>query len=358
MPTNIVPSLFSPLTIRGVTFRNRVAVAPMCQYSAQHGLAADWHLVHLGALASGGAGLVMTEATAVDERGRISPDDLGLWNDGQVDPLVRVTRFIREQGASPAIQLAHAGRKAGTAPPWRGGQRVPLDEGGWVPVGPTAIPFHPGEVAPHALSGAEIAGVIEAFAAAARRAVAAGFEVVEIHGAHGYLIHQFLSPLVNNRPDDWGGSAERRARLLLEIAAGVRAAIPEEMPLFVRLSCVDWHKEGLTVDDIVALAPELKRRGVDLVDCSSGGAVPGLTIPAGPGYQVPMARQIRDEGGIATGAVGLITEPDQADAIIRAGDADLVLLGRELLRDPFWPVRAAKALGQPEPVPKQYLRGW
>jgi 2,4-dienoyl-CoA reductase-like NADH-dependent reductase (Old Yellow Enzyme family) len=349
-------ALFSPLTLRGVTLRNRIAVSPMCQYSAEDGFANDWHFAHLSARALGGAALILTEAAAVEARGRISPEDLGLWKDEHVTPLARINRFLRKQGAVPGIQLAHAGRKASTYRPWateRG--TVPPAAGGWQSVGPSEEAF-PGLEAPRALSAGELPRIVQAFADAATRAVAAGFQVVELHAAHGYLLHSFLSPLTNARTDRYGGPFENRVRLLLEVTDAVRARLPETLPLFVRLSATDWVTGGWQVEDSVALARLLKARGVDLIDCSSGGAVPGANIPVGPGYQVPLAARVRREAGIATGAVGQITEPEHAEAIVGCGEADLVLLGRELLRDPFWPHRAAAALGADPFWPPQYER--
>ncbi len=349
--------LFSPLELRSVTLRNRIAVSPMCQYSATDGRATDWHLVHLGARAVGGAALVVFEATAVEPRGRISPADLGLWEDAQIEPLARVVRFVEAQGAVAALQLAHAGRKASVRPPWdQGGAPIPDDAGGWTPVAPSAVPFADGYPAPHALDAGELAGVVRAFAAAARRAAAAGFRAIEVHAAHGYLLHQFLSPLSNRREDAWGGSLEHRTRLTREVVAAVRAEWPERLPLLVRISATDWVEGGWGADDSVALARMLLPLGVDLVDVSSGGLVPHAKVPVGPGYQTAFAERIRRETGMRTGAVGMITSPEQADHVIRTGQADLVLLARELLRDPHFPLRAARALGHDGPWPKQYLR--
>ena len=353
-----MPDLFSPLTIRGVTFRNRIAVSPMCEYSSEDGFANDWHLVHLGSRAVGGAGFVFTEAAAVEARGRISPADLGIWKDEHIEMLARIAGFIRRQGAAPGIQLAHAGRKASTRTPWEGGARIAESEGGWQPVAPSPIPFRPQEPAPAELSKSEIQYIVEAFAAATRRAGDAGFEVVEIHAAHGYLIDEFLSPLSNRRTDAYGGSFEGRIRLALEVAAAVRAAWSDSLPLFMRISVIDWVQDGWQIEDSVELARHLRRLGVDLVDCSSGGLVPYAKIEAGPGYQVPFAERVRRESGILTGAVGLITEPSQADAIVRRQQADIVLLARELLRDPYWPLHAAKALGVQSETPKQYSRAF
>jgi 2,4-dienoyl-CoA reductase-like NADH-dependent reductase (Old Yellow Enzyme family) len=349
--------LFSPLALRSISLRNRIAVSPMCQYSAADGRANDWHLVHLGARAVGGAGLVVFEATGVEARGRISPADLGLWDDAQVEPLARIVRFVEAQGAAPALQLAHAGRKASVRPPWdAGGAPLPPAEGGWTTVGPSAIPFAEGYPVPHALEAAEIAGVVRAFAAAARRAAAAGFRAVEVHAAHGYLLHQFLSPLSNRREDAWGGSFEGRTRLVREVVSAVRAEWPEPLPLLVRISATDWVDGGWDVDQSVALARALGGLGVDLVDVSSGGLAATARVPAGPGYQAGFAERIRREAGVRTGAVGMITSPEQADHVIRTGQADLVLLAREMLRDPHFPLRAARALGHEGPWPRQYAR--
>jgi 2,4-dienoyl-CoA reductase-like NADH-dependent reductase (Old Yellow Enzyme family) len=348
--------LFAPLALRSVTLRNRIAVSPMCQYSAVDGLANDWHLVHLGARAVGGAGLVAFEATAVEARGRISPADLGLWDDRQVEPLARIVRFVESQGAVSCVQLAHAGRKASTAPPWTGGRPVAPDEGGWLPVAPSAVPFTEGHRVPHALGPEELRGVVQAFAAAARRAAAAGFRAVEVHAAHGYLLHQFLSPLTNRREDAYGGSFENRTRLVREVVSAVRAAWPEPLPVIVRISATDWVEGGWDVAQSVELARGLGPLGVDLVDVSSGGLLATAQVPAGPGYQTGFAERIRREAHVATGAVGLITSPEQADHVIRSGQADLVLMARELLRDPHFPLRAARALGHEGPWPKQYLR--
>ncbi len=350
--------LFTPLTMRGVTFRNRIAVSPMCQYSAEDGFASDWHLVHLGSRAVGGAGIVLTEASAVAPEGRISRADLGIWKDEHVSNLKRITGFIERQGAIAGMQLAHAGRKASTEIPWLGTRAVTAAEGGWQPVGPSPVPFRDEDPTPHALSVAEIEGIVDSFGAAARRALAAGFRVVEIHAAHGYLLHQFLSPLANHRPDQYGGSFENRIRLTLEVAQSVRRAWPEDLPLFIRVSAQDWAPGGWSLADSVELARRLKPLGVDLVDCSSGGIVPHARIEVGAGFQVPFAETVRREAGILTGAVGMITEPAQANEIIASGQADIVLLARQLLRDPYWPLRAARALAVAAPVPRQYLRAF
>jgi len=352
-----MPSLFEPLTLRGLTLPNRIAVSPMCQYQAQEGEVNDWHFVHLGGLAQGGAGLVITEAVAVVPEGRISPNDLGLWNDTQIEGLARSARFIAAQGAVPGIQLAHAGRKASRPAPWQGSDGVAPSAGGWTPVAPSPLPFDSSWATPTELDESGIKAVIRAFAYATRRAMAAGFQVVELHAAHGYLLHQFLSPLSNHREDRYGGSFENRTRLVREVTTAVRALWPGNLPLFVRLSATDWVAGGWDLEQSVALSRELKTLGVDLVDCSSGGLSPLHKIQPGPGYQVPFAARIRAEADLPTGAVGLITDPHQAEAILAAGAADLVLLGRELLRDPRWPLRAAQALGVAVPWPASYARG-
>ena len=351
-----MPTLFDPLPLRGVTLRNRIAVSPMCQYSCDGGLATDWHLVHLGARAVGGAGLVLAEATAVSPEGRISPWDLGLWTDAHAEPLARVARFVTAQGAVAGVQLAHAGRKASVGRPWEDGTPVGPEAGGWRPVGASPLPFSPAHQTPGPLDEAGIARVIADFAAAAERARDAGFETVEVHAAHGYLLHEFLSPLANRRDDRWGGAFENRVRLTLEVTRAVRRVWPERLPLLVRISATDWTDAGWTLDDSVALARLLKDEGVDLVDCSSGGAAPGIRIPVEPGYQVPLAERVRRDAGIATGAVGLVTGAAQADAIVRGGRADVVLLARAVLRDPHWPLAAARELGVDGPWPPQYLR--
>jgi 2,4-dienoyl-CoA reductase-like NADH-dependent reductase (Old Yellow Enzyme family) len=348
--------LFSPLTIRGVGLRNRVAVSPMCQYSSEDGLANDWHLVHLGSRALGGAALVMTEASAVSARGRITPQDLGIWEDHHVEPLARVVRFLKGQGSAAGIQLAHAGRKASTRRPWQGGTPLTAAEGGWPVVGPSPVPFAEGYPAPEALDEPGIREVIGQFRSAAARSLAAGFDLVEVHPAHGYVLHSFLSPLSNRRTDRYGGSLENRTRLVLEVVAAIRTAVPERMPLFVRISATDWVEGGWDIEQSVALARGLAGQGADLVDCSSGGLVPRARIPVGAGYQVPFAERIRREAGISTAAVGMITEPQQAETIVSSGQADLVMLGRTLLRKPYWPLHAARALGQPVAWPVQYER--
>jgi 2,4-dienoyl-CoA reductase-like NADH-dependent reductase (Old Yellow Enzyme family) len=354
-------NLFDSFHIRDITFRNRIAVSPMCEYSSEDGFANDWHLVHLGSRAVGGAGTVLTEANAVLPEGRISPADLGIWSDAHIENLARIVGFLRQHGAIAGTQLAHAGFKASTPAPWlRDGQSVPIAEGGWRPVySSTSKPFTPESIQPEALTPEGIAGVVRAFAEAARRALEAGFELVEIHAAHGYLVHQFLSPLVNTRADHYGGSFENRTRLLREIVEAVRRVWPERLPLWLRISASDWTEGGWTIEDSIALARRVKPLGVDLIDASSGGIVPAARIPLGPGYQTPFAERIRREAGILTGAVGMITSPEQAQHIVATGQADLVLLARELLRDPYWPLRAAHVLKQQAAWPKQYERaGW
>ncbi len=349
--------LFSPYTIRGVTFRNRVGVSPMCQYSSEDGMPNDWHLVHLGARAVGGAGVVITEATAVSPQGRISPADLGIWSDAHAEALSRSVRFIDAQGAVAGVQLAHAGRKASVDAPWRGGVALAESEGGWRPLeAPSALAFSPRYAEPEALDADGIARVTREFREAALRALHAGFRVVELHAAHGYLLHQFLSPLSNQRTDAYGGSFENRARLTLEVTAAVREVWPESLPLFVRLSATDWAEGGWDVEQTIELARRLAPLGADLIDVTSGGNVAKVAIPAGPGYQVPFAQRIRAEAGIATATVGMITDPAQAETIVRTGQADMVLLARELLRDPHWPLRAARELGVEVAWPPQYER--
>lgn len=349
-------SLFSPFQLRGVMFANRIGVSPMCQYSCVDGFATDWHLVHLGARAQGGAGLVIVEASAVKPEGRISPADMGIWKDEHVAPLRRIAEFVRSQGARAGIQLAHAGRKGSMSAPFHGERLLSAGEGGWTPVAPSAIAFSEKYAVPEPLDKAGIDAVVEAFADAARRAVKAGFDVVEIHAAHGYLLSEFLSPLSNQRTDEYGGSFENRVRLLLEVVDAVRAVWPQERPLFVRISATDWVEGGWTIDDSVALAKLLKEHGVDLVDCSSGGNVAHAKIPVAPGYQVPFAARIRREAGSAAAAVGMITEPVQANRIVEEGGADMVMLAREMLRDPYWAVHAAEELNEPATWPVQYLR--
>jgi 2,4-dienoyl-CoA reductase-like NADH-dependent reductase (Old Yellow Enzyme family) len=349
-------SLFSPFQLRSVVFSNRIGVSPMCQYSSQDGFISDWHFVHLGARAQGGAGLVTLEASAVTAEGRISSADLGIWKDEHIPGLERVARFIHAQGARAGIQLAHAGRKGSMAAPFVGERLLTAEEGAWQPVAPSAIAFAPHYAVPRALDQAGVDEVVDAFRKAAGRALAAGFDFVEIHGAHGYLLNEFLSPLSNQRTDQYGGSFENRTRLVLEVVDAVRGVWPAHLPLFVRISASDWVEGGWTIDDSVQLAHLLRGHGVDLIDCSSGGVVPYAKIPVGPGYQVPFAARIRREAEIATAAVGMITEPAQADAIVSDGEADLVMLAREMLRDPYWAVHAAAALGDEAAWPVQYLR--
>jgi 2,4-dienoyl-CoA reductase-like NADH-dependent reductase (Old Yellow Enzyme family) len=353
--------LFEPLTVRSVTLRNRIGVSPMCQYSSEDGVATDWHLVHLGCRAVGGAGIVIAEATAVSPEGRITPGDAGIWAEKHIEPIARINRFIKQHGAVPGIQLAHAGRKASAARPWEGGRHLADSEDGWPTLAPSAIPFGGSlNKVPRAMTEADIAKVQNDFVAATTRAVTSGAEWLELHYAHGYLAHEFLSPLSNHRTDRYGGSFENRIRFALETAHAVRAAWPEKLPLTARISCTGWVEGGWDIEQSVELARRLKSEGVDLIDCSSGAIVPDAQIPVAPGFQVPFAERIRREANIATAAVGLITEPKQADDIIRNGQADIVLLARELLRDPYWPAHAAKALGQKDklPPPVQYARAW
>jgi 2,4-dienoyl-CoA reductase-like NADH-dependent reductase (Old Yellow Enzyme family) len=349
--------LFEPLRLRGVDLRHRIIVSPMCQYSCTDGLANDWHLVHLGSRAVGRAAAVITEASAVTPEGRISHKDMGIWSDSHVEPLRRIFSFIEQQGSVPGMQLAHAGRKASTGEPWKGGKPLSPKEGGWTPIlGPSALPFNEGYQVPHALSVQEIAAIVDAFAAAARRAEAAGVRIIELHGAHGYLLHSFLSPLSNQRTDEYGGPFANRIRFLCEVINAVRKVWPERYPLFLRISASDWSEGGWTVEDSVALARAVQPLGVDLVDCSSGGNVAKAKIPVGPGYQVAFAERVRREAGVPTGAVGMITSPAQADQIIRSGQADVVILARQFLRDPYWPLIAARELGQEIEWPVQYER--
>ena len=351
-----MPHLFEPLALRGITLKNRIVVSPMCQYSAVDGFANDWHLVHLGSRAVGGAALIIQEATAVSPEGRISPEDLGIWKDEHLPMLRRINEFIVAQGSVPGVQLAHAGRKASTWRPWSGVGAVPLAAGGWPVVGPGPEAFADNFPQPEALDVAGIRKVVADFRAAAGRALAAGFQVIELHAAHGYLLHQFLSPLSNRRTDAYGGSFENRVRLLLEVVAATREVWPEHLPLIVRISATDWTEGGWNADESVQLAALLKTRGVDLIDCSTGGNVPKAAIPVGPGYQVPFAERVRHEADILTGAVGLITTPAEAEAIIAGGQADLVLLAREFLREPYFPLSAAQELGVEVPWPAQYER--
>jgi len=351
-----MPDLFAPFPIRHLTLANRIVVSPMCQYSSTDGFANDWHLVHLGSRAVGGAALVFTEASAVTPEGRISPQDLGIWNDAHVDSLARIVRFVHAQGAACGTQLAHAGRKGSTRRPWDGIRAIPVEEGGWQPVGPSDTAFSSTYPVPRALRLDEIPIIVDAFGQAAQRALRAGFDVVEIHAAHGYLLHEFMSPLVNTRTDAYGGSFDNRVRLCLEVAGAVRAVWPESLPVFVRISATDWKDGGWDVEQSIELARRLHGRGVDLIDCSSGGAVADAHVPLSPGYQVPFASRIRKEAGLPTAAVGLITDARQAAAIVQRGDADCVFVARQMLRDPYWPLHAAHELGRNAAWPAQYLR--
>ncbi len=355
-------SLFEPLTLRGVTLKNRIAVSPMCQYSATDGKANTWHLVHLGSRSIGGAGLVMAEASAVTAEGRISPSDAGIWNDAHVQSWGPVAGFLHHTGTIAGIQLAHAGRKASTTEPWNGSHALDPDKRGWRPViAPSPIEFSDKSPLPKAMDRAAIDKLVEDFAAAARRALAAGFKVIELHAAHGYLLHSFLSPISNQRTDDYGGSFENRIRLLRRVIAAVRKVWPENLPLFVRISATDWAEPGVAAWDLeqsCALVEAIKNDGVDLIDVSSGGSLPKAQIPIGPGFQTPFAATIRQRTGVMTSAVGLITSPEQADHIIRSGQADVVMLAREMLRDPYWPRRAAEALNVKLEAPVQYARAW
>ncbi len=350
--------LFDPLQLREVTLRNRIIVSPMCQYSSEDGFANDWHLVHLGSRAVGGSALVFTEASAVTPEGRISPQDLGIWKDEHVPELARIVRFIEGQGAVAGMQLAHAGRKASTQPPWKGSRVLePGEDGGFRPIyAPSPIPFRPEDPVPEELDGKGIARIVKAFGDAGERALRAGFRVLELHAAHGYLLHEFLSPLSNRRTDAYGGPFENRIRILLEVTRSVRARWPDRWPLFVRISATDWVEGGWDVDQSVELSRRLAREGVDLIDCSSGGLLPGVKVPVGPGYQTGFAERIRREAAVKTGAVGMIRGADQADHIVRSGQADAVLLARQLLRDPYWPLKAARHLGVQVRWPVQYER--
>jgi 2,4-dienoyl-CoA reductase-like NADH-dependent reductase (Old Yellow Enzyme family) len=356
---NREPHLFSPLTVRSITLRNRIGVSPMCQYSATDGFANDWHFVHLGSRAVGGAGLVIVEATAVAPEGRITPGCLGLWSDQQIEPLARIAAFMKAHGTVAAIQIAHAGRKASADLPWKGGAHLSSTQGGWEPIAPSAIAFG-GDLnkVPIAMTEADIVRVQNDFVATAKRALAAGFQWLELHAAHGYLFNSFLSPLSNHRTDKYGGSFENRTRLLLDTTRAVRKVWPEHLPLAVRISAIDWKEGGWQIEDSIALAKLLKAEGVDLMDCSSGGVVPDAKITVVPGYQVPFADKVRHGASIPTAAVGFITEPKQADDIVRSGKADVVLLARQFLRDPYWPVHAAKVLGHKLTPPPQYARAW
>jgi 2,4-dienoyl-CoA reductase-like NADH-dependent reductase (Old Yellow Enzyme family) len=351
-------SLFSPFKLRGIEFKNRIGVSPMCEYSAKDGHPQPWHLVHLGSRAVGGAGVVFTEATGVQTIGRISPQDTGIYLDAHVDSWRPIAQFIKGHGAVAGMQLAHAGRKGSTEVPWRGGKGIAVSEGGWIPVAPSAVAFDDGYILPRELSLAEIDQVVADFVKAAQRALAAGFQVLEIHAAHGYLLHEFYSPLSNFRKDEYGGSFDNRVRLVLRVARAVREVVPENLPLFIRISATDWTEGGWNIEQSIELCRKLKALGLDLVDTSSGGNVPRAKIPVEAGYQVPFAAAIRRDAGIATGAVGMITEPLQAETIINSGQADMIFLARELLRDPYWPRRAAQALGAKIEPPAQYLRAW
>jgi 2,4-dienoyl-CoA reductase-like NADH-dependent reductase (Old Yellow Enzyme family) len=346
--------LLTPLSLRGITLRNRIVVSPMCQYSATEGMANDWHLVHLGSRAVGGVGALFVEASAVTREGRISPADMGIWSDEHIDPLARIARFVHSQGAAAGIQLAHAGRKGSCEPPWKGGRRLTPEEGGWTVVAPSAVPFNDGDPTPRALDKTGIRQIIASFDAAARRALAAGFEIIEIHAAHGYLLHEFLSPLSNRREDEYGGSLGNRMHLLLQVVERVRKLMPAQLPLFVRISATDWIEGGWDVEQSVELAKRLKQLSVDVIDVSSGGTMPRARIPIVKGYQVPCATRIRAEADVMTGAVGLITEAQHADEVIKNGDADLVFIGREMLREPYWAVKAQQALGEEPAWPIQY----
>jgi 2,4-dienoyl-CoA reductase-like NADH-dependent reductase (Old Yellow Enzyme family) len=363
MDKNLIsePHLFQPLTVRSVTLRNRIGVSPMCQYSAEDGVANDWHFIHLGSRAVGGAGIVMAEATAVAPEGRITPGCLGFWGVKHIEPLARIAKFVKSHGAVAGIQIAHAGRKASADLPWKGGAHLSEAQGGWPTIAPSAIPFG-GDLpkVPRAMTEADITRVQNDFVAAAKRALTAGFNWLELHSAHGYLFNEFLSPLANHRADKYGGSFENRIRILLETTRAVRKVWPDMLPLAVRISAIDWVPGGWDIEQSIALAKLLKAEGVDLMDCSSGGVVPDAKIPVAPGYQVPFAEKIRRGANIATAAVGFITEPKQADDIVRNGHADVVLLAREFLRDPYWPARAARTLGHKDklPPPLQYARAW
>lgn len=349
-------SLFTPWTLKSITFKNRVAVSPMCQYSSKDGLAGDWHLVHLGSRAVGGAALVIVEATAVTPEGRITPDDMGIWSDSHAQAFRPITRFIKSQGSVPGIQLAHAGRKASTYSPWKGDGALKKEDGAWTTLSASSLPFQEGWHVPQEMSAEDLKRTAGDFAQAAQRAFQAGFEFAEIHSAHGYLLHQFLSPLSNRRKDGYGGALENRMRFPLEVAAAVRKVWPDHLPLAVRISCTDWAEGGWNLEESVEYAKRLKALGLDLVDCSSGGLVPYAKIQVGPGYQVPFSERIRKEAGLPTLAVGMITEPAQADQIIREGKADLVALARAFLRDPYWALHAAHDLGAEARWPDQYLR--
>ncbi|QDK44486.1 oxidoreductase [Bdellovibrio sp. ZAP7] len=348
--------LFSPLKLRSIEFKNRIAVSPMCMYSAVNGLPNEWHMVHLGSRAVGGAGLVIVEATGVRPDGRISPGCLGLWNQEQLEKFKPIVQFIKNQGTVAGIQLAHAGRKSSTDLAWKGGKPLTPEQGAWTTVGPSALPFSEGWHTPHALTVPEIKQLLQDFVHSADLALQAGFQLIELHMAHGYLMHEFLSPLSNHRTDNYGGNLENRMRFPLEVAAAVRKFWPAELPLFVRISATDWVEDGWDLEQSIVFAKELKNLGVDLIDCSTGGSVPKAKIPVGPGYQVPFAEGVRKGADIATGAVGMITDPYNAEEILQSGKADLILMAREMLRDPYWPLHAAKKLGVDVTWPKQYGR--
>ena len=348
--------LLEPLKIREITFRNRLWVSPMCQYSSEDGMPTDWHLVHLGSRAVGGAGLVMQEATAVSPEGRISPQDAGIWSDAHAEAYQRITKFIKENGAVAGIQIAHAGRKASTAAPWNGGKKVDEAQGGWQTVAPSAIAFAEDYPLPREMNAADIEKAINDFAEAAKLALKAGFEVIEIHAAHGYLLHEFLSPFSNQRTDEYGGSLENRVRFPLAVIGKVREVVPANLPVFVRISATDWTDGGWDLAQSVEFCRQLKEIGVDLIDCSTGGNVPHARIPVAPNYQVSFAAEIRRQAGILTAAVGMITEPQQAEEILRKGEADAVMIARQFLREPYFPFRAARELGGEIDVPKQYGR--
>jgi len=349
--------LFEPLRLREVELQNRILVSPMCQYSSRDGLANDWHFVHLGSRAVGRAAAVLTEASAVTADGRISPDDLGIWDDVHIEPLRRIFSFIAQQGSVPGMQLAHAGRKASTSAPWKGGKPLSPEQGGWSPIfGPSALPFADGYQTPRELTKAEIANVVQAFARSAQRAAAAGARIIEIHAAHGYLLHSFMSPLSNRRTDEYGGPFANRIRIVCEVVDAVRKVWPDKYPVLLRISATDWMDGGWTVEDSIALARIVQGHGVDLVDCSSGGNIAGARIPVGPGYQVEFAERVRREAAVFTAAVGMITDPAQADQIVRSGQADVVVLARQFLREPYWPLLAARTLGHDMAWPPQYER--
>ncbi len=348
--------LFTPFKIRGIELKNRIVVSPMCQYSAQDGFANDWHFVHLGTRAVGGAALVFTEATAVSPEGRISPHDLGIWKDEHIEQLQKITRFIELQGAVPGMQLAHAGRKSSKTEPWNGDKLIPASDGGWKTLAPSPLAFSADSDTPLELSKEEINRIVEDFKSAAARALKAGFKVLEIHGAHGYLINEFLSPLSNHRTDEYGGSFDNRMKFLLEVTAAIRSVWPENYPLFLRISASDWSPEGWSVEDSVHLAKVVKEKGIDLIDCSSGGVIPAVKIPAAPGYQLPFAEAVRKGADIPTGAVGIIVSAEQAEAILAKGQADLIFMAREMLRDPYFPLRAARELDYDIKWPLQYER--